>query len=71
MDIRWRKLLVSLTIWLIGEVLLTSMGLDDMADRAEYLQQQYRDAVPRHNLLLVVEMKQVYPIPNRPELRFT
>ena len=37
MKIRWRKLLLKLTIWLVVEIVLNLMGLDDMADCSEFL----------------------------------
>lgn len=37
MSIRWQKLLVSIAIWLIAEIGLTWIGLDDLADCGEYL----------------------------------
>ena len=37
MKIRWRKLLLKLTIWLVVEIVLNLMGLDDMADYSEFL----------------------------------
>ena len=37
MEIRWRKLLLKLTIWLVVEIVLNLMGLDDMADYSEFL----------------------------------
>ncbi len=35
--IKWRKLLIIITIWLCSEVVLTLIGLDDLADYGEYL----------------------------------
>ena len=37
MKIQWRKLLLKLTIWLVVEIVLNLMGLDDMADYSEFL----------------------------------
>ncbi len=37
MEIRWRKLLLKLTIWLVIEIVLNLMGLDDIADYSEFL----------------------------------
>ncbi len=37
MKIQWHKLLLKLTIWLVVEIVLNLMGLDDMADYSEFL----------------------------------
>ncbi|WP_287254865.1 hypothetical protein [Moorena sp. SIO4E2] len=37
MNVRWKKLLVKLTLWLIVEVGLNLMGLDDIADYGEFV----------------------------------
>ncbi len=36
-DIRWKRLLLSITVWVISEVGLTWLGLDDLADCSEYI----------------------------------
>ncbi|MGD1861877.1 MAG: hypothetical protein ACFB0E_18135 [Leptolyngbyaceae cyanobacterium] len=36
MQIRWKRLLLQFILWLSAEVILTSMGLDDLADYGEY-----------------------------------
>ncbi|MFM1842988.1 MAG: hypothetical protein RLZZ490_1726 [Cyanobacteriota bacterium] len=47
MKIRWRKLLLGTAIWLSLEVILTVLGLDDLADSSEYI-------FNRHSLKLLV-----------------
>ncbi len=37
MKILWHKLLLKLTIWLVLEIVLNLMGLDDMADYSEFV----------------------------------
>lgn len=37
MKIRWQKLLVKLTIWLTLEIVLSLMGLDNIADYSEFI----------------------------------
>ena len=32
MHIRWQKLLTNTLIWLIAEIILTSLGIDTLAD---------------------------------------
>jgi len=34
--IRWKRLLLQSTLWLVAEIVLTCMGLDDLADYGEY-----------------------------------
>ena len=40
MKTRWQQLLVRATIWLAAEIILTCLGLDDLADYSEFLTQQ-------------------------------
>ena len=40
MKIKWKKLGIELIFWLGTEILLTSIGLDDLADYSEFLGQQ-------------------------------
>ena len=35
--IKWKKLLMLLTIWLCSEVILNLTGCDDLADYSEYI----------------------------------
>ena len=36
-DIKWNKLITSFIIWLMAEIVLTSLGLDDLADYSEFV----------------------------------
>ena len=36
MSIRWQRLLLQSCLWLLAEVVLTSIGMDDIADYGEY-----------------------------------
>ena len=40
MKIQWQKLWFKIILWLGAEILLTSIGLDDLADYSEFLCQQ-------------------------------
>ncbi len=40
MMVLWRKLYIKAILWLCVEVLLTLMGLDDLADYSEFLHRQ-------------------------------
>ena len=37
MKVKWHKLLLKLTIWSILEIMLTFLGLDDIADYGEFI----------------------------------
>lgn len=37
MTVRWRQLLVSLSLWLMAELMLNLVGIDDLVDYSEYL----------------------------------
>jgi hypothetical protein len=36
MNVRWNQLIIKITIWVAGEVLLNVMGLDTLADYSEF-----------------------------------
>ena len=40
MKVQWQKLWVKTILWLGAEILLTLIGLDDLADYSEFLFQQ-------------------------------
>ena len=40
MNAQWRKVIIRLSIWLIAEIVLTCLGIDDLADYSEYLYQR-------------------------------
>lgn len=37
MQVRWKKLITQTLIWLLAELLLNFLGLDDLADYSEFL----------------------------------
>lgn len=37
MNIQWQKLVTKILIWLVAEVLLSLIGLDDLADYSEFV----------------------------------
>ncbi|HIK29932.1 MAG TPA: hypothetical protein IGS17_04505 [Oscillatoriales cyanobacterium M59_W2019_021] len=41
MRVRWKTLLIQGSIWLASEVLLTLVGLDDLADYSEFVFEKY------------------------------
>lgn len=44
-NIRWKRLLFSITVWVISEIGLTWLGLDDLADCGEYIYKHRNVAV--------------------------
>ena len=45
MKIQWQKLWFKIILWLGAEILLTLIGLDDLADYSEFLCQQQEMAL--------------------------
>ena len=45
MKIRWKILLVSMSIWLVEEISLNLVGLDQFADYSQFLQDKYRHGI--------------------------
>lgn len=41
MAIKWRTLVFNLMIWLLAELLLGFLGLDNLADYSEFLQNRH------------------------------
>lgn len=41
-QVRWKKLFLQTTVWLVAEVFLTCIGIDDLADYGEF-HFSYRD----------------------------
>lgn len=37
MQIQWNKLIAKLIIWITAEILLSFLGLDDLADYSEFI----------------------------------
>ena len=37
MDMQWKKLLARITMWLVAEIILNSIGLDNIADYSEFI----------------------------------
>ena len=42
MNVRWKTLLGSITMWLFVEISLELVGLDQLADYSEFLQDKYQ-----------------------------
>ena len=41
MNIRWKVLFIKTIVWLMAEISLTYLGLDNFADYSEYLDERY------------------------------
>ncbi len=41
MDVRWKTVLARITVWLAAEILLSFLGIDDMADYSEFIFERY------------------------------
>ena len=46
MSVQWHRLLSQLTIWLVVEIILNLMGLDDVADYSEFVFTYSNTAIP-------------------------
>ena len=45
--IKWKKLIISLLIWLTSEILLNLAGIDDLADYSEFVfERHYINNIP-------------------------
>lgn len=42
MKVRWKILLASITIWIVEEISLNLVGLDEFADYSQFLQDKSR-----------------------------
>lgn len=52
MSIRWKTFLIQGSIWLASEILLTLVGLDDLADYGEFVFEKH--LLPTHPPLVSV-----------------
>ena len=48
-ELKWKRLITSLTLWVLGEILLGAVGLDELADYGEFLSE-------RHEIALLAEV---------------
>ncbi len=53
MKVRWKRAAVEITVWLIAEILLNLLGLDNLADYSEFLF-QYQVITMSHSLELTM-----------------
>lgn len=38
MNVRWKKLLIKTTLWLVAEIWFNFLGIDDLADYSEFFE---------------------------------
>ena len=65
MQVRWKKLMTQATLWLMAEVVLSVMGLDDLADYSEYYFGATR-MMPRHHLVISIQSSMTGIVLSRP-----
>lgn len=41
MNVRWKKLLITITLWVATEIWLNLLGIDDLADYSEFIFAQH------------------------------
>lgn len=72
-EIIWIRLLIKLSIWLLLEIILTCLGLDDLADYGEYLSQglliQQTNPCRRANKLSILLHKDIDKSPPKSPFR--
>ena len=55
MNVRWQKLLVKTTLWLVAEIWLNFLGIDNLADYSEFIFE--RNEIPQPMLTNVARQK--------------
>ena len=53
MNLKWKKLLVNLSVWLVAEIILTVLGLDNLADYSEFVFQSQTLASVQESIAMV------------------
>ena len=46
MNVRWKKLLVKTTLWLVAEIWLNFLGIDNLADYSEFIFERHETVQP-------------------------
>ena len=49
MKVRWKKLLVTTTFWLVAEIWFGFLGIDNLADFSEFVFERH-ETVQMHNI---------------------
>ena len=52
MHVRWKTLMTQTVLWLMAEIILGLMGLDDLADYGEYRFSATKGGHPYHVVML-------------------
>ncbi|MGB7443607.1 MAG: hypothetical protein WA919_21290 [Coleofasciculaceae cyanobacterium] len=53
-QVQWKKVLVKTTVWLAAEIILNSLGLDELADYSEFIYEQELQAFGHYNRQTIV-----------------
>ena len=53
MKVRWKRTVVEITVWLVAEIVLNFVGLDNLADYSEFLF-KYKVLTMSHPLELTI-----------------
>ncbi len=48
MNVRWKKLLVKTTLWLVAEIWLNFLGIDNLADYSEFIFERHVIVISNH-----------------------
>lgn len=54
MNIQWKKLVFTTTLWLVTEILLNLLGLDNLADYGEFVFGRYLNPGQSLNSALII-----------------
>ncbi len=46
MNVRWQKLLVKITLWVVAEIWLNFLGIDNLADYSEFIFERHEIVQP-------------------------
>ncbi len=51
----WQRALIKITIWLVAEIVLNVIGIDDLADYSEFVfEKEVLISVRRHGIIVLV-----------------
>ena len=60
MNVRWQKLLVKTTLWLIAEIWLNFLGMDNLADYSEFIFERNEIVQPMLTTVARGKLKYIY-----------
>lgn len=53
-QVQWKKVLVKTVVWLAAEIILNSLGLDELADYSEFIYEQELQAFGHYHRQTIV-----------------